>query len=52
MAGGFYFAPTRWIQDSTYPKDLYFEGEEDTMTLLSYTHGWTVFLPRKGNYLP
>ena len=47
MAGGFYFAPTRWIQDSPYPKDLYFEGEEDTMTLLSYTHGWTVFCPEK-----
>ena len=30
-----------------YPKDLYFEGEEDSMTLLSYTHGWTVFCPEK-----
>lgn len=47
MAGGFYFAPTRWIQDSPYPSDLYFEGEEDTITLLSYTHGWTVFCPEK-----
>lgn len=47
MAGGFYFAPTKWIQDSPYPKDLYFEGEEDSMTLLSYTHGWTVFCPEK-----
>ena len=47
IAGGFYFAPREWIKDSPYPGDLYFEGEEDQMTVLSYTHGWTVFCPEK-----
>ena len=47
IAGGFYFAPTEWIKDSPYPGDLYFEGEEDQITVLSYTNGWTVFCPEK-----
>jgi len=47
IAAGFYFASREWIKDAPYPGDLYFEGEEDQITVLSYTHGWTVFCPER-----
>jgi len=45
IAAGFYFVPVKWIKEVPYPEDIYFEGEEDYLTVLSYTKGWTVFCP-------
>lgn len=47
LAGGFVFAPSSWINDAPYSDEFYFEGEEDLMTVQSFTTGWTAFSPEK-----
>lgn len=45
IGAGFVFAYGRWIDEVPYDRDIYFKGEEDSLHLRSYTHGWDVFIP-------
>lgn len=47
ISAGFHFAPAEWLNDAHYPDDIYWDGEEDQLTILSYTNGWTIFCPEK-----
>ena len=42
---GFVFGPSAWITDVPYDPYLYFQGEEITLAVRLYTHGWDVFRP-------
>lgn len=45
VAGGFLFAPGEFAQQLPYDPRLYFHGEEQSLALRAYTHGWDVFHP-------
>jgi len=47
IAGGFIFTYGYWNKEVHYNDKLYFHGEEDNLTIKSYTHGWDVFCPNK-----
>ena len=47
IAAGFHFVPSEWVKQIKYPGDLYFFGEEDSLRIQSYTHGWTSYSPEK-----
>jgi hypothetical protein len=42
---GFVFGPSAWIKDVPYDPFLYFQGEEITLAVRLYTHGWDIFSP-------
>lgn len=42
---GFIFGPSAWITDVPYDPYLYFQGEEITLAVRLYTHGWDIFIP-------
>ena len=42
---GFIFGPSAWITDVPYDPYLYFQGEEITLAVRLYTHGWDIFAP-------
>lgn len=44
-AGGFIFGAAGWIQDVPYDPFLYFQGEEITMGVRLFSHGWDIFVP-------
>jgi len=44
-AGGFLFGDSRWINEVPYDPYLYFLGEETTLAVRLYTHGWDIFTP-------
>lgn len=41
------FTIGQWVKDVPYDDNLYFHGEEPTLTLRSYTHGYDLFNPNK-----
>lgn len=45
IGAGFIFAHGRWIKEVPYNPDIYFKGEEDSLLIRSYCHGWDVFVP-------
>lgn len=47
VSAGFHFAPAAWLKDAIYPDNYYWDGEEDQLTILSYTHGWSIFCPER-----
>lgn len=40
MAGGGIFTEGKWVEDVPYDKEIYFNGEEATLALRSFTHGY------------
>jgi hypothetical protein len=44
-AGGFLFGASAWIADVPYDPYLYFLGEETTLAVRLFTHGWDLFIP-------
>lgn len=47
IAGGFIFTYGYWNTEIRYNESIYFKGEEDNLTIKSYTHGWDIFCPNK-----
>ena len=45
LGAGFVFGPSAWISDVPYDPYLYFQGEEITLAVRLYTHGWDIFIP-------
>jgi len=45
VSGHFMFAWAQWIRDVPYDPYLYFWGEEITMAVRLWTHGWDLFSP-------
>jgi glycosyltransferase involved in cell wall biosynthesis len=45
LAAGFLFGPSAWIREAPYDPHLYFHGEEPTLALRLWTHGWDFFGP-------
>jgi hypothetical protein len=56
LGAGFVFAPARFWQDVPYDPKLYFHGEEITLSVRAFTHGWDLFAPNDvllyHNYTP
>jgi len=44
-AAGFLFGPGQWIKDVPYDPYLYFIGEESSLAVRLFTHGWDMFTP-------
>ena len=47
VAGGFLFGPGSIVQDVPYDPDLYFYGEEISMSARLWTHGYNMFCPNR-----
>ena len=45
IAAGFLFTKGLWCEDVVYSKDLYFAGEEDHISVMSFVKGWDVYVP-------
>ena len=45
IAAGFIFTYGDWISEVPYDERLYFKGEEDSLTIRSYTFGWNIYCP-------
>jgi hypothetical protein len=45
MSANFLFGSSRWIADVPYDPHLYFSGEEPTLGVRLWTHGWDMFGP-------
>ncbi|MBV8950795.1 MAG: N-acetylglucosaminyltransferase [Actinobacteria bacterium] len=45
LSAHFLFAPGRFVDDVPYDPQLYFTGEETTLTVRAYTHGYDLFHP-------
>ena len=56
IAGGFFFTKSDFIKEVPYDPNLYFIGEEISLGVRAYTHGWDVYYPNKvviyHNYTP
>jgi len=46
LAGGFIFTYGSFIEQIPYDPNLYFHGEEQSLAIRAYTHGWDIFHPR------
>lgn len=46
VAGGFLFAPGRFVQDVPYDPRFYFHGEEQGLAVRAFTRGWELFHPQ------
>ena len=46
-AAGFIFAPGTFVYEVPYDPHMYFYGEEHSLALRAFTHGWDIFHPRK-----
>jgi hypothetical protein len=44
-AGGFLFGSSDWIAEVPYDPYIYFIGEETSVAIRLYTHGWDLFTP-------
>ena len=42
LAGGFIFAESRWTKEVPYDPEIYFTGEESTLALRTFTHGYDI----------
>lgn len=47
ISAHFLFTHKKWIEDVPYDPTLYFDGEEDTLALRSYTNGYDIYYPYK-----
>lgn len=47
MAAGFIFTFGKWINEVPYDPVIYFDGEEDTLSIRSWTRGWDMFYPHR-----
>jgi hypothetical protein len=47
ISGHFIFAPIDWTKEIPYDPELYFDGEEDTLALRSWTRGWNIYVPNR-----
>jgi glycosyltransferase involved in cell wall biosynthesis len=47
FSAGFYFTIGEFIKEVPYDPELFFRGEEITMTIRAYTHGYDFFHPHK-----
>jgi hypothetical protein len=45
LAAGFLFAPGTFVHDVPYDPELYFMGEEASMTVRAFSHGYDLFHP-------
>lgn len=45
IAAGFLFGRSEWVQEVPYDPKLYFHGEEITLAVRLWTHGWDFFGP-------
>jgi hypothetical protein len=45
ISGHFLFAPGRFVRDVPYDPELYFLGEEITLSVRAFTHGYDLFHP-------
>ena len=45
LSGGFLFAPGNFVHEVPYDPELYFLGEEASMTVRAFTHGYDLFHP-------
>jgi Glycosyltransferase (GlcNAc) len=45
LSGGFLFAPGTFVREVPYDPELYFLGEEASMTVRAFTHGYDLFHP-------
>lgn len=45
LSAGFLFAPGSFVEEVPYDPDLYFLGEESSMTVRAFTHGYDLFHP-------
>ncbi|MCA9521121.1 MAG: hypothetical protein KC609_09115 [Myxococcales bacterium] len=45
LSGHFLFAPGSFVEDVPYDPALYFTGEEITLAVRAFTHGWDFFQP-------
>lgn len=43
MAAGFIFTHGRFVYEVPYDPHLYFEGEEQTLSVRAWTHGWDIY---------
>jgi len=47
LAGGFLFTEGNFIREVPYDPNLYFEGEEISLSVRAYTHGYDIYCPHK-----
>jgi Glycosyltransferase (GlcNAc) len=47
VSGGFLFAPGNFVGEVPYDPELYFLGEEASMTVRAFTHGYDLFHPHE-----
>lgn len=47
LSAHFIFTYRSWALQVPYDPEMYFEGEEDTLSVRSYTHGWDLFHPHR-----
>jgi hypothetical protein len=47
ISGGFLFAPGEFVCEVPYDPELYFLGEEASMTVRAFTHGYDLFHPHE-----
>ena len=47
MAGGLVFAKGEFVESVPYDPEIYFIGEEISLAVRSYTHGYDIFVPDK-----
>lgn len=47
VAAGFLFGPGAIIEDVPYDPEIYFHGEEATLAVRLWTHGWDLFTPNR-----
>jgi hypothetical protein len=47
ISAAFLFTIGQWVRDVPYDPNLYFSGEEPTITLRSYTNGYDIFNPNE-----
>lgn len=45
LSAGFLFAPGSFVQEVPYDPELYFLGEESSMTVRAFTHGYDIYHP-------
>lgn len=51
IAGGFIFASGTFVDEVPYDPQLYFEGEEQNLSVRAFTHGWSIMHP-SDKYIP
>lgn len=45
VAGGFLFTAGSFVEEVPYDPQLYFHGEEQSISVRAFTHGWDIFHP-------